>query len=549
MPKPEFDPSKPFVAAEKPAFDPNKEFKAVDENPVPTMSPADAVVSKLSQGLTGGYADEILGGLEAAGLKAGEKVGLVDDQKPFIERYREQRDIHRRRSAQASHDYPILGGAADLAGNAAALMSPVGAAARAVKGAGYLANGAKILGTGAAMGAGGSNTDLTQGPGQAAELAKDAGIGAGVNLAGHALLSPIGYVAGKFAPGVLAEGAEQRVVKATIGQNKGAFNKMQQQGTLQKTGRDLLNATDAEGNPVVGYFSNAEDILPKVSAQKEAAGKAIGDIGQTIDDLVAKPASFNNTTQTMSRSPQAVSGFEIAKKMEAELAALPATPKNSSVRGALQNEIDYYKNRGMMGFEEAQRHKGQYVFKPTDSTTQTLGQDVTNKARGAVSSEMDNAAEQLAANPNTTPDIKDKLGLYKSLKSKYGSFADAEKYGEKKVMGDLSNRVVSPSDYAAGATTGVMAAAAGNPLPAVQGAVGGIVNKQLRERGSAFAARTMDKLSQILAEDPAGLNRFRGVIEKSAANGPQSLMLTHKLLSQDPSYQEVIDNYNARDKK
>lgn len=514
-----FDPDK-YLASDD--FDPEEYLKQT--NP-PTMSPADAAVSKVSQGITLGYGDEILGGLEGAYAKA------TGDTRPFTDIYREKRNVHRLRSAQADHDYPIGAKAADIGSAAAMTFTPVGKALTASKNIGAGLNFLKSAVIGGITAGGGSNADLTKGPGELSKLGEDVGKGAALGVGAQALATPVSYVAGKFSPGVLSQNAEQRAVKATIGQNKAAFTRMQQDGSLQKTGRDLLS--DEAGGPAVGWFSNAEDILPKVQAKKQYYGKAIGDVGKEVDSIVGNSVQSNS----------------IAAELEQELKKIPPLPKNAGVRNALEKEIEYYRTKGPMSFEEAQAHKGQYVFKPTDSTTQTLGQDVTNKARGAVSRGMETTADALANAEATSPEAKAKLDLYKRLKSKYGSFANAEKYGEKKVMGDLSNRFVSPSDYGAAAATGIASAAAGNPLPAVQAGIAGVANKQLRERGSAFAARTMDKLSSIIAADPAGLNRFRGALEKAASEGPQSLMLTHALLAEDPAYREVIENYKAGEKK
>lgn len=524
-----FDPDK-YLASED--FDPEVYLK--ETNP-PPLDPFNAVLAKGSQGLTGGYADEILGGIEAGAAK------MTGDERSLGDVYREKRNVHRLRAAQASHDQPKTAAAADMAGSLALGLSPVGRALGPSAKLGTAANLGKASATGALISAGGSNTDLTKGPEGLSKFGADVGKGAVLGGAVQGLASPMSYVAGKFAPGVLAQSAELRAVKAAIGQNKGAFTKMQQEGSLQKTGRDLLS--DEAGGPAVGYFSNAEDILPKIQAKKQFYGQKIGKVGEAID----------------AASPGAVDPASIAQKLKEELKGIPAMPKNSGVRDALQKEIDYYETKGLqagvqgpaspMSFSEAQSHKGQYVFKPTDSTTQTLGQDVTNKARSAVGAEMEDAAKRIANDPNTPMSTKDLLDQYGKLKSKYGSFANAEKYGEKKVMGDLSNRVVSPSDYGAAAATGIASAAAGNPLPAVQAGIAGVANKQLRERGSAFAARTMDKLSQIMASDPAGLNRFRSALERASSEGPQSLMLTHALLAEDPSYREVIENYKAGEKK
>jgi hypothetical protein len=513
---PDFDPDK-YLASED--FNPDEYLSKVQQ---PRMTPLDAGISKLSQGLTLGYADELLGGVEAAGAEVGERLGLTEP-KDAMQRYREFRNIHRARAAQAEQDQPEVALGADIVGSGITAFSPAGAALMPVKGAGAIANAGRVLGAGALTAAGGSSADLTTGKkSEYEDFAKDVATGAGVNAAATAALKPIGYAAGKISPEYLKKIANERAVKAAVGQNKKVFKDLTKTGQLQKTGADLLE------DGTIGWFSKAEDILPKAKAQKEAYGKAIGEIGKEIDKM----------------APAAVDGTAIATKLEGVLADIPATPKNDGVRNALQKEIDFYKTKPAMSFSEAQKLKGSYVFKPTDSTTQTLGQDVTNEARRAVSSEMESAAARIAKDPSIQPKTKDQLLLYEKLKSKYGSMSTAVKAGQERELSNLSNRFASPSDYAAGlggGMAGVMAAGA-NPAAAVTGLAAAGANKFARERGSAFAARTADKLAKIMAADPAGLNRFRGVLEDAARRGPQALMLTHTLLSEDPEYQQTLES-------
>lgn len=523
MPKPAFNPNAPHEVIgepEKPKFDPNQAYQPADAPHGASMDPLNAAAIGASQGLTLGYADELAGGVEAVLGKGAEALGYSEPQS-WRDRYVTGRDAQREMVHRAETDQPLAYHGADIAGS---VVSPVTKILGPTKGLSTAANLGKATLGGAITAAGGSSADLTKGPAEAEKFAGDVGMGAGLGLGVQALSAPIGYVAGKLSPENLSQMAEQRAVKATLGQNKKGIKELVKTGKLQETGRDLLSE-DAAGGPAVGYFSNAEDILPKVQAKKDYYGKAIGDVGKSIDQV----------------STGAVNSENIVATLNQELASIPPLPKNAGVISALKKEIDYYKTKGPMSFEDAQIHKGQYVFKPTDTTTQTLGQDITNKARSAVGTEMEDAAKRLATDPSISPEVRDKLALYEQLKKKYGSFATADKYGQERAISDLSNRFVSPSDQGLGAAATVAAAASGGAMPLAQGAVTGLVNKQLRERGSAFAARTMDKLSKIMASDPAGLNRFRGALEKAASEGPQALMLTHSLLADNPEYRDTIE--------
>jgi hypothetical protein len=521
---PNFDPDK-YLASED--FNPDEYLSKVQQ---PRMTPLDAGISKLSQGLTLGYADELLGGIETAGAEVGERLGLAEP-KDAMQRYREFRNIHRARAAQAEQDQPEVALGAELVGSGVTAFSPVGAALTPVRGAGALANTARVVGGGALAAGGGSSAELTtNNADQYQEFAKDVGTGAALNSALTAAGKPIGYVAGKFSPSYLSNMAEQRAVKSAIGQNKKAFKDLKTSGTLNRAGRELLEATDDAGNPVLGWFSNSEDILPGLQQNKSKVGQQIGEVSNLVDQAV----------------PQAIDNEAIARNMQQELAKIPEIPSTAGKRNQLKKEIDAYMAKGKMSFSDAQKYKSAYPKSPMNMTPaqQRLGMDTVSGMRASVGKEMEDAAAKLAADPKTGPETADKLRLYENLKKKYADLLRLEEGTDNNVTNMLSNRFVQPSDYLVGGLTAATELGTGNTgvVTAGKTAATTAINKQLRERGSAFAARTADKLAKIMAADPAGLNRFRGVLEDAARRGPQALMLTHTLLSEDPEYQQTLES-------
>lgn len=304
----------------------------------------------------------------------------------------------------------------------------------------------------------------------------------------------------------LNEIADVRAFKAASGQNKRAFKNLTKTGQLENFGREIRQADEA-GEAVVGPFSRAEDIKPRAEAKKNYFGGKIGEVSNEIDKM----------------SPKAVSGASIAAKIENYMAEIPATPKNQAVLSALQKEAEFYRSAGNMSFADAQKAKGTYVFKPTDSTTQVLGQDATNAVRGIVGKEMDDTVARISQGLESKPiigqelanevrmqvnapgvqavgrepiinlpglkssrsprtgmesidiagssqaaeqsaknaELKSLLDKYSSYKQKYGANKTAYDVATDRVLSNQSIRFASPSDYGVGLGTGLAAAMAG----------------------------------------------------------------------------------------
>lgn len=141
MSKPEFDPNKPFEAADnqasKPAFDPSQPFET--SNPVQNEGNLDTAIHGLATGLTFGANKHITAGTEAAGDVIQGKSPLED----LYNRYKQHLADQVAAEEQAKEEHPIAAYGSEVAG---ALGSPI---MGALKGAGVIGEVAKDAGTGA----------------------------------------------------------------------------------------------------------------------------------------------------------------------------------------------------------------------------------------------------------------------------------------------------------------------------------------------------------------------------------------------------------------
>jgi hypothetical protein len=457
-----------------PAFGETKDLE-------PNIAESTSALAGAGQGASFGFADELAGlGSAAKGALSGQGF-----------EYKKKRDEWRKWFEKAQKENPGAYLAGELGGSLGTAVIPgVGILGNLGK-AGLVTKGAI---TGAGVGAlSGIGQSTAENPLDIAKDAKNAAIlGGGLGAAGGLAAKGVSKLASK-----LPEIAEQRAFKAATGQNKKAFKEAFKTDSLETKGRDLLT-TDEAGGPVVGWFSRSEDIAENASKKSDFFGKKIGEIGEQIDKT----------------AENAIEGRKIADEILKYASNIPDTPKNTSVIKNLLKEAQFYENKGNFSFSDAQKFKGTYKFKPTDTTTQVLGQDATNAVRGIVSKEMENTAEALAKeNPNTK--LADLLGKYKEVKQKYGSFETAQKAAEERTLGNLSNRFVSPSDYGIGAAAGLGTAVAtgGAAVPSMILAGGGaLANKLARERGSAFAARSADLADR--AWNSTSADRLRSLLEK-----------------------------------
>ncbi len=499
--KPPFDPNAPHTVlkSSKPPFDPSKPASDIAKPMAPgqTAVPAHAPYSggeSFVEGLKQGYMpfmDELAGGQNALIDKA---QSLFPGQKPvdFATQYRYWRDKARQRSAGAEQDNPGLYRAGMFPG---AVTSPLNEIGRPVE-KNHWSNivgehGPEIFNlgksgiVGGVYGVGNSTADLTKGdPEEYSKMLEDLESGGLTNMGMHAAVSGLGGASGAVSAQNLENKANAQAVRAG-GATKAQLKDLMRSGKLQQTGNAMLTPAEAGGENAVQFGSKVEDILPRVQAQKADIGDKMDVVSRAIDDA----------------TPKAVSGPDIAKNIRDYASRYPRTPGMSSILDDLENEAKYYEGKGNMSFEDAQAHKNTYKYNRNAEPSKIAAD---NAKKMAVGGEMENAADKFTADPNIDQGTKDKVALYRDLKSRYGAMETMENAGLDKSAANLKNRGHSLTDHMMG--LGVLAPSIGAAAAGHTGALAGIpaalatamANKALRTRGSSMAAVT----HQILSKDP-----------------------------------------------
>jgi len=463
-----------------------------------------AALAGLSQGLTLGYGDEIIGAGQAAIGK------LTGEEGDYDELYKKYRDERRGLYKRARELNPVTFGASEFAGGIAPAFITGGAAAPAtVKGAigyGALGGGAAGLGYSEAEDLSGMAKDTARGAaiGGALSGATTAAVkGAGKLFGGGKPTSELvrEYIEAKnqgFADS-LQDFAEVRAAKAAVGNQAKYMDPLIRKGKVNKFGRDLLDEN------IVGFGDKAENILEKAAQAKD---KIWGSMDELIEGVEAP-----------------VSGQGIGDDLLNYATEIDAPNTQGTVNQVL-NQAKDFQGRGDVSMREAQRWKNLYKWDDRDPSTMALGKEATNKAKMIISNQMENAVEKSGAD--------ELLSKYRDLKSKYGSAALAEEVAEKLTSRQAKNRTFSLTDYGS--------AAAGVVSQGPRGAAFGLANKVLRERGSSAVAVGADKLSQTLRRNPTKFGKYSETLIKAVEKGPTSVGATHYILwKNDPEYRETVE--------
>jgi len=435
------------------------------------------------------------------------------------------RQLLESRYQASQRKYPVMTTAAEIGGTIPTMFIP---GLNVAKGAGLVAAAGRGALAGGIYGLGKAKAGIDEPVEMVKEAVPGAAMGAGLGAAGTA----IGKMVSPGAFAGLRSAAEERALKATTGQGKGFLKDLYKQGLMDLegagyAGRALLNPTESTGKPLVGWMSRSKDIAKSIEPERAMVGQKIGDIGNIVEQV----------------TPQPISGTDVAGRMQNWMRGRATTTKDQGWMRALTNEAKDAAREGGMTFERAKNLKGSYRFNPTDTTTQTLGQDATNAARRAYQTAQEDAVTNAISQmgPKSYAEEIKLLQRYPELTKKYQGLKALEAPAVSRAIGDVSNRKMSLTDYITSMSLGGGAAAAAQN-PAVLAATPVIMlgHKLIRERGSAFSARLLDKIGS-LGQQISG-TPYAGMLAKAAEKGNAALIGTHLLLyRQDPNYRQLSD--------
>lgn len=453
----------------------------LDENlQNPPVSGLEATLAGLADGYTASYGDELIArGKSLFGSQS------YDD-------YLTQEHEH---MARAKAQHPVKYNTANIVG---AFISPVTKVLGPAKHAGKAANVVRAALTGGVFGSGASLGDVTTEEGRN-QIIRDTADGAMWGVGTYGAASGIAAGAKAFAPPVLDKFAKWRAVKAATGQNKRVLREAHQMGQLEKIGEDLLQGSEELGiQPTVRFGSSVDAIGDRAATHADKAWDAVEEVYKSIDKTTGG---------------KTIKGLDIASNILNYVRQIERLPKNMPTIKRMMDEAKWIATKPYVSLERAQRIKNNYVFKLQDSRTHALGLDGNGALRKAYAEAIENAV--------STHGLAGDADKFQKGMRLYGSMATATKSANDRMIANVSNRFISPSDYGVGGMAGMTKALdeGGSRSDGLYTAVASaLAHKILRERGSSAAAKSAWELSKLIKKHPNTLGHFQRFLSKGATN-------------------------------
>lgn len=312
-------------------------------------------------------------------------------------------------------------------------------------------------------------------------------------------------ISGKLNPdGTLSEAFEDFAAKARLKQGGAIGSDMSKLTEEQR----IQIGKDLEGvyKPTAGLKENFERLQGRL---KEEGGK--------INDAIA--AADKAATET---------GFNMNKVVERGrtlLTKLEEDPALATEARQIKKMLDGYEKVAEnstegVTFAEAKRFDTNLRNIIKDKNITVTKRNYLADLRGIFRDEIGSQIKEVAG--------EEVSSAFESAMQKYGSFAEATKFGKQGLKRLAGNRMFSLTDYMSGAG---LASLAGGPLGIATGALGALGNKLFRERGPGVMAEMAQKIADSPALEFMG-ESFQHAIKESAQK-------SHGILSQ---YAPILAN-------
>ena len=478
-------------------------LRYLDRTPDITYSPG-AMAIGAANAVTGGHADELAGVVNAA---------------TGPESYEDARDAARRVSSETTGRAPISTTVGSLAGAGGMMALPGLAGLESVRNAGAAARVGAAVGEGAAFGAlsGAGTSEADVGTRRFLDDAAEGGVVGGA-IAGW--LSGVGEAVGAGVRGAAGD-ADDLLEDASMLRIRGMFGG---ERPPRRTLRETFGARRGRGERVrrlVAEFRdlgvrNADD-APRI---QERAGEALDDIASRVDAAAAAaPQAIREGAPA-----HAVNADRIAQRIRQHAARLQQDRGvDEAVVGAMEREAQRWEGaaeQGPMTFRRAWQFR-QEMGRPQYWTVGPRGEmnpasQYRRDLYSIVRDELDGAVERVS------PDLAQQWRQNSRAYSILSPFVEA---AEEARFRGIQNRQVSPTDY--------LGAIAGYTGGGAVGAVsGGIINRVGRAYEHTVKAGAMERLADMVQNNPARLGPWGSVLQRARDRGPGVFSATWYVLSQ-----------------
>jgi hypothetical protein len=357
------------------------------------------------QGISGGFADELAGGIGGA-------IDYVQGEGDLKSLYEKNRDEQRAKNEQSKKDWPKTYGATQIGASVVPTVLTAGTSIPA------------MAASGAAQGLGYSEADLTKGEiGQAAKDTAIGGViggGAGAVVQGVSRMTPtvVNYLSG------LA-----RRNAAGLAVNGTGATGLQASRMAPGTGEFLLD------NGITRFGSTAEGVANRAGEAMRQSGDEIGRVLETLDNN-GVTASVDNVVAALQR----------------RITELDRVPGNERIVRQLTDEIDTLIQRGQSDLPASLAEEAKRAYQ---SNVNYNSPEVDKKAATHLASAFRNEVERVAENAD--PAL---ANTFREAKRSYGILSPVEEAATRRTAVLEQSPLGGLGDMVAGGVGGVPGVAA-----------------------------------------------------------------------------------------
>lgn len=469
--------------------------------------------------------------------KAGVAGALIKEEGlPGLARFKEYEQRAIDKSKKAIEEHPVASGFGKGVGFVSGFGVPIpgagakglaGAATRVIGSAGTTAADVATRQAGVDTGEGLKAGLLSGGLGAAFES-----LGAGIRAIAPSISKSQEKV--KDLAESIKEESGIRAAKAATGQQKkalmelaGGRNRKDAIKKIADFGEQLREVNPITGKRLVVAGDTVKSIAKKASAAKEASWGIVDDVYKKADELAGgATVKVDDIVESL---------MERATLMDA------VSPEELRARDEIIKVAERMMDRfgDSISLEKAQNLKNKFIPAKGLAAQQLQILDIEAKAivREAITDAMSDGIKRVS--PEMQKQWADAMKWY-------GISAQASGDATERAIANISNRWISPSDYATGLGGGLLLSKAGEvggPLVKTALAVTlGLANKLVRSRGSSTVSAGLEKLANVLENNPDALGKFADVLGQAALRGSDQFALTHGLLMLNPEYSGIMSS-------
>lgn len=266
-------------------------------------------------------------------------------------------------------------------------------------------------------------------------------------------------------------------------------------GRAKPIGRQLLN------DKIVTSGASWQQIAGRIDDKLDDYGKVIGHFTKSADQAVSRDSSIRGIQVQDIRN-------KITNKLIPDLIESGEEDVAKKILSWVDGNLKSAAPTGEIGFEQATNILGKVAKRAKyNNLNPDPASDAFRDIYGILNEERINGIERALKQAGSLDDMDEFL----KAKEGYRNLSQAQTIINKTVSGKVSNRAVSPSDWASGFAGALLDSSGSTATKALMGVGSAGLNKLSRERGLQTAASVFDSIAKGEA-DPRAIGAFNYIM-------------------------------------